>query len=244
MRRPFLMLLALGIGASAFAPRVVGRGVVALRAGDFTIEEESQDFTDASIMFVESFWVDKAESGSLNADQRKKLKRDQSDEFKRRYGGSAGRRKSALFVARDAGGASVGCAGIELDGAAGDESIIPIMSNLAVGPAGRRRGLGSKLVRACEAKAKDWGYDTLGLIVEERNAGAFKLYSKLGYSVLSKDDAAATLVPLADGRIASRTTTTLSMVRSLKPQPPLAAIAAFSAFAAAAAAWIANGAGS
>ncbi|CAN0414262.1 unnamed protein product, partial [Laminaria digitata] len=59
----------------------------------------------------------------------------------------------------------------------------PILANLAVARAARRKGLAKRLVKRCEDEAKEWGYDEVLLLVEENNQRAKKLYQKLGYKV-------------------------------------------------------------
>lgn len=176
------------------------------------ISEETTDFVGASVHFVDAFWGDKAESERLTREQQRKLQRDQVEEFRRRYGGRPNPRRScAFFVARNDDGEVLGCAGVEYEPALE----LPTMSNLAVAPKGRRKGLAKQLVKACEQKTKEWGWKELALVVEKKNSKARKLYKKLGYTVISEDDMATTLVPLADGRIVSQTTTTLKMRRDL-----------------------------
>lgn len=217
-----------GLAAARVAPR-----------GGVEIAQESEDFVAASQLFVEAFWRDKAEQ-ELKNDQRKRLQREQLDEFKRRYGFRKGRedsrRRSAFFVATE-GDAVSGCAGVELDGAAGAVNA-PVLANLAVGPAGRRKGLGARLVKSCESSAKDWGCAELTLVVEASNAPAKRLYEKLGYKETLRTEDAKTLSPRADGRVVASSTTTITMSKSLRgglPGGPLLPAAAALAAAAAAA---------
>lgn len=180
------------------------------------IVEEMYEFGAAATHFVDAFWADKAESRRLTRDQRRRLQREQVEEFRRRYGGASRstRRRATLFVMRDASGV-VGCAGVEVEEPPLGGPGVPLMSNLAVAAAGRRRGLAKRLVKACEKQTKLWGLNELALVVEERNERARNLYSKLGYRVVAKDEQATTLLPLADGRIISETTTALTMRRNL-----------------------------
>ena len=57
----------------------------------------------------------------------------------------------------------------------------PLLSNVAVKPAYRRRGIATSLVARCEALACEWGFDELLLLVEEGNAPARALYASRGY---------------------------------------------------------------
>lgn len=168
------------------------------------IVEERADFGAAARHFVDAFWADKA-SGQLTKDQKSKLQREQLNEFRRRYG--SGRRSSIFFLAKE-NDEILGCAGLEIEREA-------TMSNLAVAVAGRRQGLAQALVKTCEQRTRDAGLTELGLVVEERNKRARALYEKLGYSAVSRDTLATTLMPLPDGRIVTAPTTTLTMRRNL-----------------------------
>ena len=182
---------------------------------DFVVEEEARDFLDVSSVFLDSFWADKAGSQELTAAQRRELRSGQLDDFRRRYALRRDtRRKATLFVAKD-GQTIIGCAGVELDGAADDANLIPVLSNVATAREGRRRGVATTLVREAEKRVKEWGCTEMDLVVEESNKPARNLYAKLGYRVVSKDTASDTLVPTDDGRIAKQTTTTLTMRRDL-----------------------------
>lgn len=52
---------------------------------------------------------------------------------------------------------------------------------VAVVPQARGQGLGSRLMALAERQARERGYRKLSLIVFERNAGAVRLYQRLGY---------------------------------------------------------------
>lgn len=146
-------------------------------------------------------------------------------------GNYAGRRSSSmdkrselvLCVGGSSGGGEevAGCAGVEvseikkMDGYDGSLTA-PLMSNLAVSRAYRRRGLAEDLVRAAESIARrEWGYDECYLYVEKRNVPAIKLYSKLGYKKLWEDDDATTLLPTKDGRVINGKTTIVCMRKGL-----------------------------
>lgn len=92
----------------------------------------------------------------------------------------------------------------------------PLMSNLAVSRAYRRRGLAEDLVREAESIArKAWGYDDVYLYVEKRNQPAVRLYKKMGYRTLWEDDTATTLLPTEDGRVTNGKTTIVCMKKGL-----------------------------
>ena len=88
------------------------------------------------------------------------------------------RRKATLFVAKD-GSTIIGCAGVELDGAA-DENLVPVLSNVATAREGGRRGVATTLVREAEKRVREWGCTEMDFVVEESNKPARNLYSKLG----------------------------------------------------------------
>ena len=213
-----LRRIALVVGlriAAAYAPPPRARRSIQLAAKkiDFTVEEEARDFLDVSSVFLDSFWADKAGSQELTAAQRRELRSGQLDDFRRRYALRRDtRRKATLFVAKD-GSTIIGCAGVELDGAA-DENLVPVLSNVATAREGRRRGVATTLVREAEKRVREWGCTEMDLVVEESNKPARNLYAKLGYRVINKEQS-DTLVPTDDGRIAKQTTTTLTMRRDL-----------------------------
>jgi ribosomal protein S18 acetylase RimI-like enzyme len=60
----------------------------------------------------------------------------------------------------------------------------PYLSDLAVHPDFRRRGVAQALMQECEREVQFWGKDQLYLRVERKNEGALKMYSGLGYEAL------------------------------------------------------------
>ncbi len=70
---------------------------------------------------------------------------------------------------------------------------------LRVRPAWRRRGIGGKLVAAAEAHLRQRGYRTAVIAVAKTNAGAQRLYTRLGYRVFADDPGVWTFTD-ADGR--------------------------------------------
>ncbi|KAG2497103.1 hypothetical protein HYH03_004694 [Edaphochlamys debaryana] len=55
------------------------------------------------------------------------------------------------------------------------------VSNMAVVPDFRRRGLARQLLRACERQARLWGHSSLWLHVNKTNLAAIALYSSMGF---------------------------------------------------------------
>ena len=217
MRAPHVLLapLLLGPCSAFFGPRV-----------QISVCESAL-LPAATEAFVDSFWLSKSETGALGEAQRRQLARDQLADFQKRYGGAGApsERRGALLVATTPGGEVLGCAGVDLDPAGPRGGGPPRMSNLAVSAQARKRGLGGKLVRACEALAADaWAADELDLEVEEKNKAARGLYAKLGYAVVDRRPEASTLTPVAGDKLARQTTSTVIMQRRLgafvAPTPP------------------------
>ncbi len=63
----------------------------------------------------------------------------------------------------------------------------PYLSNLAVRPIHRRRGVAQQLLLKCERVALSWGFQDLYLHVLENNHQARQLYFKLGYRLHQVD---------------------------------------------------------
>ena len=57
----------------------------------------------------------------------------------------------------------------------------PYIANLAVRPDYRRQGIAKQLLLACEATARDWGFQDIYLHVLDDNQPARQLYQQLGY---------------------------------------------------------------
>ncbi|MCY3913274.1 MAG: GNAT family N-acetyltransferase [Chloroflexi bacterium] len=75
-----------------------------------------------------------------------------------------------------------------------------IVESLAVDPSIRGLGLGTALMQAAEAKARDMGKHTMSLGVITENEGAIRLYQRLGYTTTKTWD--GLLVRLASGSTA------------------------------------------
>lgn len=59
--------------------------------------------------------------------------------------------------------------------------------SLRVKPAFRRRGLGTRLIRAAEDALRQRGMDTASIGVEKNNPDALSLYERNGYHVIAED---------------------------------------------------------
>ncbi|EOD13763.1 hypothetical protein EMIHUDRAFT_212242 [Emiliania huxleyi CCMP1516] len=62
----------------------------------------------------------------------------------------------------------------------------PVVFNLCVAPAARRRGIARRLLSQCESAAQRWGEGGLFLKVEHDNAAALSLYRRLGYDWMAE----------------------------------------------------------
>lgn len=216
---------------TAFSPPTLGIGALVFPIRGLKIYGISQDFgnfqkstalQDASDFFVDAFWTAKVGGGArtLTNSQRRSLEQSQYAEFNKRYGG--GSRKSEMLVARNTRDEILGCAGVEVESIPQDrlrgpiDTKAPLMSNLAVSRKCRRRGLAEQMVRAVEKYVQEeWDYDECYLYVEERNRAAVKLYQKLGYKKLWRDESAKTLMPTSSGQLVTSNTVIVCMKKKL-----------------------------
>jgi GNAT superfamily N-acetyltransferase len=108
-----------------------------------------------------------------------------------RYGPSNGRENGLIVAQSERDADLLGACGVNVERqTALDTELVPVLANLVVDPRARRQGIAKRLVKACEALARGWGYRTLYLKVEEANAPAQRLYEKLGYRVVQIDSRA------------------------------------------------------
>jgi ribosomal protein S18 acetylase RimI-like enzyme len=98
-----------------------------------------------------------------------------------------------------------------------DLKAVCVLSNLAVSPQARRKGLGKKLCLEVEKVAQSYcGCDVIYLEVEENNFVARKLYEeKLGYSSLCLGNAPAQRVDLTSGSFVDVIAPTIVMAKSI-----------------------------
>jgi len=114
--------------------------------------------------------------------QRDRLFRRLADEMSTTHPFHAVAPKTAVFAAEDPlTGAVVGAVEmILLPYPALPSPEVPYLFNLCVDKRNRARGLGRRLVDACEAQAREWGFQELFLHVEREPVQ--ELYNKYGYS--------------------------------------------------------------
>jgi len=67
------------------------------------------------------------------------------------------------------------------------DSILYI-TEVAVSPSARRKGIGQKIMESLDELAKIRGVETLYLHVDVNNLGALSLYARAGYSIASPSD--------------------------------------------------------
>eukprot|EP00746_Dinoflagellata_sp_MGD_P123008 gnl/MRDRNA2_/MRDRNA2_57742_c0_seq1.p1 gnl/MRDRNA2_/MRDRNA2_57742_c0~~gnl/MRDRNA2_/MRDRNA2_57742_c0_seq1.p1 ORF type:complete len:363 (-),score=57.31 gnl/MRDRNA2_/MRDRNA2_57742_c0_seq1:7-1095(-) len=66
------------------------------------------------------------------------------------------------------------------------KSLSPYLCNFLVVPKARRQGLGTRLVKECENRALELGYDTIHLHCEAVKSPALKLYANMGFRPVKK----------------------------------------------------------
>lgn len=84
------------------------------------------------------------------------------------------------------------------------QAVRPVLSNLAVRRASRGTGLGERLVQGCEELVRGndaWVGDDLWLLVDSQNAPAIKLYTRLGFDELWRQETLATRLLPAGGAL-------------------------------------------
>jgi ribosomal protein S18 acetylase RimI-like enzyme len=63
----------------------------------------------------------------------------------------------------------------------------PYISNLVIDSRFRRRGHAQKMIKVCEDRGREWGYDQVFLHVDAEEPSAVALYDKLQYLVIKED---------------------------------------------------------
>lgn len=65
------------------------------------------------------------------------------------------------------------------------EKLAPYLCNLFVSPTLRKKGLARKLIAACEAEARKWGFNTINLHVELTSSPAINLYTSTNFNTVT-----------------------------------------------------------
>jgi len=91
------------------------------------------------------------------------------------------------LVARCSGSCSGIVGYVDLDARPHRDPHRPYVSDLAVRPDCRRRGVATQLLLHCERVARDWGHRGIFLKVDADRRGALQLYANLGYELLHND---------------------------------------------------------
>lgn len=94
-------------------------------------------------------------------------------------------------------------------------SVAPVLANLAVDRALRRKGIGRKVLGECERLVNGWGFPELWLVVDEKNKNARQLYEKAGYELMSRDPRGLKVVP-TEWQLKEVPVTNLNMRKDLK----------------------------
>ena len=79
---------------------------------------------------------------------------------------------------------------------------------IAVVPSARGKGVGSALLAALLARAREAGYPTISLSVDRNNAGAIELYERHGFSRVAEDADSLTMLAAIDPTQANEGTDT------------------------------------
>lgn len=212
------VLLVIAPLASAVAPRVLVREAQG--------KELRNVLRPASLLAAECICKPKAAqeretiAAALQRELSSKLSRTQS--------------KSSLFIAEDEeAGDVIGACAIEITEltatALGEEragsglELRPLLSNLAVSPEYRKRGVAKRLCARAEAAARSWGYDEVLLRVEIDNSRARAFYRGGGYRAVAVDREAERPVA-GSGGLRFVPTTQVVMRKDLR-YPPLDTVA-------------------
>mmetsp|Transcript_23350 Transcript_23350/g.28099 ORF Transcript_23350/g.28099 Transcript_23350/m.28099 type:complete len:250 (-) Transcript_23350:56-805(-) len=219
-------------GTHGLAPPPLGLGAIFFRPAGMNTRPSLGDekvLVEAADFFTDAFWAGKVGGGiqELLDFQRKSIRKQQVQEFRKRYGAKMNKReedrRSELLITTNGAGELMGCAGLEVDRIPATSltdsqtmTYAPLMSNLAVGNKFRRRGIAEELVKKAEELArKEWGCNECYLYVEKRNKPAIKLYGKLGYRKVWEDDSARTLIPNETGGLQNTGTTIVCMKKKM-----------------------------
>mmetsp|Transcript_23292 Transcript_23292/g.34385 ORF Transcript_23292/g.34385 Transcript_23292/m.34385 type:complete len:255 (+) Transcript_23292:50-814(+) len=184
---------------------------------------QDEELVKTSRFFTEAFWASKiGGTDVLTTEQRKALAKQQIKAFRERFGGNTTRNSEIIKCRDEDTGEIVGCVGLEvsfvsLKNGFRTKRPVPFMSNLAIGKKYRREGIAKDLIIAAEAMVrKQWGYGECYLFVEENNLPAVKLYRKIGYKTVAKDETETSLIPAIDGILKNEDVVLLCMKKSFR----------------------------
>lgn len=192
------------------------------------------DYPRVADFLVESFYTDSRNpENNLSPGMQSSLVRDQNMDLRARYGRNqmgGGGLECAILTADTEYKETIGCVALGVTPFVGDAAQLairdlynypedatlrPVVANLAVNPAARRRGIAKRLMREAEGVCKEWGYDEVWLLVEKDNVKARKLYGKLGYKVIRSEEDET--YKLKEGRIVQMDCTNVYMRKRLGP---------------------------
>ena len=225
----------LAAGRAGRRPQAAGRTsrlqVRAARAFE-PAPADRREFLEVADCFVEGYFLD-GRPEALDAGAVRRLAGATLRDLESRYGGgrsTAGER--CLLCVRDGDDTVVGCVGLQMQpflrnsvlrGALRSnpppEAVLrPVVSNLAVLPRARRRGLAAKLMARCESQCRAWGIQECILLVESTNSRAQKLYGKLGYKRLADgDEEDAPSLKVENGKVTEVRVLNVALRKSLGP---------------------------
>lgn len=165
------------------------RAAMAMRTDDFATPVKLRDvqydeLAEASSLLVTSFFERESHLFAFHAVRASR----ELGRLRENHGSN----KHVQLLARSGDGAAVGYVDLDLrplTGARNDASKFPrpYLSDLAVRPDFRRRGIAMRLVQRCEQAALARGGVEIFLQVETSNVPALAMYAKLGYDVWRLD---------------------------------------------------------
>jgi ribosomal protein S18 acetylase RimI-like enzyme len=158
---------------------------------------DESDLTAAAELCVQCFFGE-ARFSPLKASHLRQLCKEQRADLAAKLDKPDVSSLFCLRTAADEAGEFVGVVEVSLSpafvflgpGEAQSERGRPLLSNLAVDPRYRGRGLGRALTEACENEAVTWGFSEIVLQVDEDNSGARAFYESVGYREVFQDRSA------------------------------------------------------
>lgn len=110
-----------------------------------------------------------------------------TDEMRMAFDGAFGATRDDSFIGAWFDGELVGALLCVTDAALDDVPRGPFVTDLMVDPEYRRRGIATALVGELSRRCAQWGYDSVALRIDQRLAGADKLYEILGFDEVATD---------------------------------------------------------